>query len=274
MFETRPRLVQVLLIWLLLELVAAGQAQHGGGSVLGGWLHTATQPLTRSGGAVVAVVRDLVWGLGNQQELLRQLQEQEEELEQCRAERNLLSEDAATLREALSLPSTLPLLSDTGVVGRCLYRNLGLGTMEVTGGRVQGVAPDTAVVASGGLVGRVTRVAGRTCWIELLTSAAAGVAVRTAAGGVAGIAVGTEGGLLQVHYVPRRAQILRGTSLLTSGEDGIYPPGLPVASVVTVREGSGPFLNVVAAPAADLAHLRVVVLLTNWPASPPTGTAP
>ena len=74
MFESRPRLVQVLLSWLLLELIGAAQAHRGSGSVLGGWLHVITRPLTTTGGAAVTLVRDLAWGLGNQQELLHRLQ--------------------------------------------------------------------------------------------------------------------------------------------------------------------------------------------------------
>ena len=126
------------------------------------------------------------------------------------------------------------------------------------------IRADTSVVASGGILGRVIRSEGRRCWIELITHPVAGVAVQTRSGEVAGLAVGSDSGQLEIQFVPRQARLMRGDELVTSGADGIHPPGLPVGRVASVRESDRPFLEVRAEPAANLATTRVVLLLDGW----------
>lgn len=57
---------------------------------------------------------------------------------------------------------------------------------------------------------------------------------------------------------------MTGDEILTSGADGIYPPGLPVGRVTNVRESANAFLEVHAEPAGALATARVVLLLDGW----------
>ena len=119
-------------------------------------------------------------------------------------------------------------------------------------------------MACGGVVGRVVRSDGRRCWIELITHPVAAVAVQTPDGRVQGLAVGSESRGLEIHFVPRQAELLRGAELFTSGADGIYPPGLAVCRVTSVRESAGAFLEVRAEPTATLETARVILLLDGW----------
>jgi len=52
--------------------------------------------------------------------------------------------------------------------------------------------------------------------------------------------------------------------VITSGGDGIYPPGIPAARVTRVRESDEPFLEVTAVTTADLLAVRMVLLLPEW----------
>jgi rod shape-determining protein MreC len=110
----------------------------------------------------------------------------------------------------------------------------------------------------------VIRSEGRRCWIELITNPVAAVAVQTPDGSVQGLAVGSDSGELEIQFVPRQAELLRGDDLVTSGADGIHPPGLPLGRVTSVRESDRPFLDVRAEPATILATARVVLLLDGW----------
>jgi cell shape-determining protein MreC len=67
-----------------------------------------------------------------------------------------------------------------------------------------------------------------------------------------------------VAYVPRQARLERETVLVSSGGDGIFPPGVPTVKVVRIRETSEPFLEIGAVPTADLQSVRVVLLLPEW----------
>jgi rod shape-determining protein MreC len=64
--------------------------------------------------------------------------------------------------------------------------------------------------------------------------------------------------------VPRQAALERGALLVTSGGDGIYPPGIPAARVARIRESNEPFLEVTAVSTADLQAIRIVLLLPEW----------
>ena len=67
-------------------------------------------------------------------------------------------------------------------------------------------------------------------------------------------------------YVPRQGHLERGVVLVSSGGDGIFPPGIPVAQVVGVRETEDQFLEVSAVPTVNLHTVRVVLILPDWSA--------
>jgi rod shape-determining protein MreC len=198
----------------------------------------------------------------------------EEELEIARAQMALLEEDVASLREAQQLPLVIKELSGSSIISRCRYRNLARSRLEVGAGLSDGIRYDTPVLSADGLVGRVIRVSGHRSWVETLTHPASAVAVCDRDGDVAGIAVGAGQGLLQVQYVPRRTQLLRGTELYSSGADGVFPPGIKVAYVSNIRETDDTFLEIYAVAAADLERLKLVVLLPAWSADQPSGREP
>jgi rod shape-determining protein MreC len=93
---------------------------------------------------------------------------------------------------------------------------------------------------------------------------AAAVAVRTTDGGLNGLALGTGAEALTVAYVPRQGHLERGAVLVTSGGDGIFPPGIPAVEVIRVRETEDPFLEVRAVPTVNLNTVRVVLILPDW----------
>jgi len=143
--------------------------------------------------------------------------------------------------------------------------------MEVRTARSFILAHDTPVVSAKGLVGRVLRSEGHRHWLQLLTHAAAAVAVQTEDSLVHGLALGTGSNALTIAYVPRQATLERGTLLVTSGGDGIYPPGIPAARVTRIRESDEPFLEVTAISTADLHAIRMVLILPEWAPAPSGG---
>jgi rod shape-determining protein MreC len=190
------------------------------------------------------------------------------ELESARAMRWINDEDMTARRELGSLAALVPELASTAIPARTTYRDLARGRLIAVVSVDRRIVPDTPAVAGGGVIGRVIRSEGRRCWIELITHPVAAVAVQTRDGEVQGLAVGNETGALEVQFVPRQAEVLRADELITSGADGIYPPGLPVGRVTVVREGAGAFLEVRAEPTAALATCRVVLLLDGWIGDP------
>ena len=72
--------------------------------------------------------------------------------------------------------------------------------------------------------------------------------------------------MLRVIHLPLSTDIREGDRLLTSGLDGRFPEGYPVAEVIQViKEASQPFMTVHARPYASLDRIRHVLIL--WPGS-------
>lgn len=126
---------------------------------------------------------------------------------------------------------------------------------------------DQPVLSSTGLVGRVVTVAGAYAKVQLITDRAASVGamiVRTRRQGVVrGSGLGSSG--LELDYVPRQADVRPGDRVLTAGIDGIYPRGIPIATVTQVERGGQLFHRIQLAPAVDLGSLDQVYLLDYSP---------
>ena len=257
--------LRTLLLWILLEILAAAQVQAPGGqTVLWSWARTAISPVLWAGEAIGLFVGDVVTGVSDSRNLVVTNRKLLLELETSEARNRIMTEDMAAQMELSSLAAMVPNLISTAVPARMTFRDLARGRMIVLVTVNRRISADTPAVARSGVIGRVIRSEGRRCWIELITHPVAAVAIQTPREGVQGLSVGSDTGELVIQFIPRQARLLRGDELVTSGADGIYPPGLPVGRVTTVRESNQAFLEVRAEPAAILATTRVVLLLDGW----------
>jgi rod shape-determining protein MreC len=263
--ENRYITTRLVLLWVLLELLAATQVRtEGGPPVAWTWVRSLAAPVVGTTRHLAGLADDLLVGLSDTQHLVAEHRRLRTEVEELRARNLLLEEDRTALAEAVSVLGGVAGYADSAVLGRCSYRNLALGQMEVNVPANAVIRPDTPAISGGGLVGRVVRCAGSSCWLQLITHPAAAVAVQNRSGTLQGLATGSGRLTLDVEYLPHSATILVGDVLLTSGADGVYPPGLPVAAVTRIRETDASFLEVAAAPQVDLAQVRVVLLLPKW----------
>ena len=117
-----------------------------------------------------------------------------------------------------------------------------------------------------GVLGQVTRVFPFVSEVTLLIDRDQAIPVlniRTGARGVAyGDPVAAHAGGMELRFMPANADIQEGDLLTTSGVDGVYPPGLPVAKVVRVeRRADSAFARIYCAPMAAMQGARHVMLL-------------
>jgi rod shape-determining protein MreC len=82
---------------------------------------------------------------------------------------------------------------------------------------------------------------------------------------------GVDSGSLELRFMPANADIVQGDVVVTSGLDGVYPPGLPVASVARVeRNVKDQFARVVLTPTAGVhSHSHLLVLVVDASKIPP-----
>jgi rod shape-determining protein MreC len=135
------------------------------------------------------------------------------------------------------------------------------------------VRPGQAVIDNRGVVGQVTRVYPWVAEVTLVTDKGQFVPVQNLRNGLRAILAGTgNDGALELRFIPLNADFQNGDRLVTSGIDGVYPPGLPVAQVTHVeRSAAQLFARITCVPlggVASYAHVLIVSGQRNVPPPP------
>lgn len=119
------------------------------------------------------------------------------------------------------------------------------------------------VVDEQGVVGQVTRVHALSAEVTLLTDKEQSIPVQVVRNGLRAIAFGAgSSGMLELRFMAANAEIQNGDKLVTSGIDGTYPPGLPVATVSRIeRDAAYAFARIECRPAAGVESGAYVLVL-------------
>ena len=138
-------------------------------------------------------------------------------------------------------------------------------------GATHGVRPGSPVTDEAGVVGQVTRVHPLVSEVTLATDRDQAIPVQVVRNGLRAVAFGGgASGTLELRFMAANADIQTNDRLVTSGIDGTYPPGLPVASVLRIeRDAENAFARVVCRPAAGVDRGRFVLVLTDDSVKPP-----
>ncbi len=140
-------------------------------------------------------------------------------------------------------------------------------------GTQDGVDRGQPVIDESGVVGQITRTFPVSSEVTLLTDREQAIAVqnvRTGARGIAyGNASGGPAGQIDLRFMPSNVDIKHDDLLVTSGLDGVFPDGLPVAKVVSVeRNAAFQFAKVLCVPMGGTERNRHVLILLTTKAPP------
>lgn len=113
-----------------------------------------------------------------------------------------------------------------------------------------------------GVIGQVTRVYPFSSEITLLTDKDQAIPVEIVRNGARAIAFGHgQDGALELPFMAPNADIQNGDTLVTSGIDGVYPAGLPVAVVSKIERNSA-FAKITCTPSAGVnRHKQLLILV-------------
>lgn len=138
-------------------------------------------------------------------------------------------------------------------------------------GHLDGVKAGLAVVDERGLLGQITRIYAQQSELTLITDRDQSIPVQVVRTGLRTITSGSNRpGLLELRYLPASADIQPGDILVTSGLDGLYPPGLWVGKIQEVdRKGDSAFARVHAQPLAGVLEDRQILVVLNEPVAHP-----
>jgi rod shape-determining protein MreC len=278
----RRRAVLALLVVLSLILLTAyfGEASGGGlHSVQRGFL-TVVSPIQNGANKALKPVRDLIGWFGDTLHAKGQRDELRKQVDRLRRQQIAGESEKHAYHELLALyhlDNQLSVADYHPVAATVVAKspNVWYSTVTIDKGEASGVRVNDPVINDEGLVGKVAQVASDGAQVTLITDSSVGVSARIGSSGATGIVqpkVGDPNDLL-LQYLPANARANKGEYVVTSGtvsspDDSLYPPGIPIGQVTQVNEESA-YRSVNVHPLADLHNLDVVQVLTAAQGSTP-----
>ena len=130
-------------------------------------------------------------------------------------------------------------------------------TFIVNAGREDGVKKGQGVIAGDGLIGRVIGTGNTSARILLLSDLNSRIPVVIEPGLSPAILAGDNSEMPEVAYLDPQAEIRPGDQVITSGDGGALPRGIPIGSIVSDPDGEG-FRVRLNTPLARIDFVRVL----------------
>lgn len=129
-------------------------------------------------------------------------------------------------------------------------------------GSQHGIDAGQAVVDEVGVIGQVVRVFPLTSEVSLLTDKDQAIPIQVQRNGLRAVLEGAGAGVMELRFLATNAEVDVGDILITSGLDGVYLPGLPVAKVIEIdRSNSYSFSRIRCVPLAGVERRGLVLVL-------------
>ncbi|MBU3695247.1 rod shape-determining protein MreC [Dechloromonas sp.] len=152
----------------------------------------------------------------------------------------------------------------SGQVAQILYtaRDPFSRKVIVDKGQQAGITAGQPAIDEAGVVGQVTRVFPFSAEVTLITDKSQAIPVQVVRSGQRSVVFGLGNGQLELRYMPANADVQVGDVLVTSGLDGIFLPGFPVAKVVNVeRDSAYSFARIFCTPLAGVENFGELMVL-------------
>lgn len=221
------------------------------------WLVMRPIEMARGGGAYFTSLADAQNAQAQAEKRLALQAQRAGQVEQLALENDRLRK-LLTLRERLSTP---------GQAAEVVYDAADPFTRRVMvdKGSVQGVKSGSPVIDEAGVLGQVTRVYPLSSEVTLVIDRDHTIPVLNTRTGARSVVYGDpsqHGGILELRFMAGNADVQQGDILSTSGVDGVYPPGIPVARVDKVeRRADSAFAKIYCQPLANTLGARHVMIL-------------
>jgi len=269
MFD-RQRRVRLLLLTLVLAsitIVTIDFRTSGDGPLdrLGRFAMTVVGPVQEGLSTIFRPVGSFFAGFGRVPSLQARIAELERDNATLRAEQEMIEDitrENASLRRLLVLRDRFDLRTAPAQVIGVSPSNFER-IVFIDRGSDDGVKRDMPVIAGEGLAGRVVEVSPGTAKVLLIVDRQSAVAARLAGSGKTGVVEGTGGGTVRFELFDPGTVVAVGDRVLTSGYDGgVFPPGLPLGTVVDAPPPNSALSRVVTVqPFVDFSSLDYVLLV-------------
>jgi rod shape-determining protein MreC len=203
--------------------------------------------------AAVGSVVDRVHGAVSLYQENRRLAEENDRLLQWQQAALKLAADNKQLR---LLVKAVPEQAVSYATARIIANSGGayVRTVMIDAGSGDGLARGQAVISGEGLIGRLTEVGARAARVLLVTDLNSRVPVVIESSHAVAVLAGDNSDRPRLVYFGGAREVKVGDRVVTSGEGGIFPPGIPVGIVAAV-DAAGPRVE----PYADLSQIGYVM---------------
>ncbi len=135
-------------------------------------------------------------------------------------------------------------------------------TAVINKGSTDGLSRNMAVLSPSGVVGRIIEVTPSTATVLLNTDPRSNIEAMVERTRVKAIAEGNGKGQLILKYVRELDDVRAGDDVITSGFSGLFPKGLVIGEVTTVKKGRDNFFNYIeVTPNVDFKSLEDVLVV-------------
>ena len=264
----------MLLITNLVIMAVDARDADGQQTLLRVWSQTFASPLQSTSSKVSGATVGFFQQIWNFRGTAAENEQLKERLGKAEAELHAARQAAAETERLKALLGLNEKLSIQSVPARVIARDpsIWFNTITINRGSSSGVAVNMPVVTGGGVVGRVITVSPWAAQVMLLTDEKAGAGAVVGQLGQSGALGSVRGradlgvGIIEMRYVSGLEQVEVGDYVMTTGQDGIYPPGLNIGKVVDVKKGTATQAHqILIQPGAQLDHLEEVAVLLYQP---------
>jgi rod shape-determining protein MreC len=276
-FVTRFKNVLVLVAILLAQTIGlavqvrrpveAGAPDGSTVTLLRYWAVATVTPFERSFHGVGHILR---YGWSDYIDLRHTRQQNhdlQEQIGRLRLEQAALSEDAiqghrlqALLQFQQHYVTSTVAAQVIGTSGSDLSR-----VLYIDKGSKDGLKPDQAVITPDGIIGKLRDVFPHTSQVLLISDQTSGAGVVLATTRIRAILRGSTTGQIVINNLTPDSRIKPGEQVLTSGGDQVYPRGLPVGTIESIKPDPDhpPYTLIQIHPAANLNQLEEILVITG-----------
>ncbi len=263
-FLGRYRNLSVLVIVIMAQLVLLAVQVKNNQDVrlIRVWAVTAITPLAR----VLEGIRANTFGIAGEYWQLIEIRSQNQTLkadvDRFKLENQFLKEELATAKRVEAMAFFVQRNPNKTIGARIIGAGAGMNSKVVfiDRGSTSGVLKGMPVITPDGIVGKVTASYPTGSQVMLITDPTFGCGVVSDKTRVHGTAKGQGNNQLLVDYIQNEQTVQVGEIFYTSGDDRIFPKGLPVGPVRVAREGKL-FKEIYVAPAAFEKGLEEVLVV-------------
>ena len=279
--RTQKEIRQRAPIWLVSLLVAnliimAVDARDADGrhKILRVWTQTFASPLQSASSKATGATSGFFEQIWNFRSTAQQNEQLKERLTLVEQELNAARQATAENERLKALLNLNEKVQIHSVPARVIARDpsVWFNTITINRGSSSGITVNMPVVTGGGIVGRIIAVGPWSSQVMLITDEKAGAGAVVGQLGESG-ALGSVRGradlgvaLIEMRYVSGLEKVELGDAVMTTGQDGIYPPGLNVGKVVDVKKGTATQAHqILIQPGAQLDQMEEVAVLLYHP---------